>query len=433
MTQPCAAYWKADVVFMGVATEKGAMTPVEGSDGQAFTNKGRVTGFKIEEAFRGVSGATVETIEFGTSCDYGFKVGERYFVYGSLDPKTGKVSVSSCSATKTLDQADGDIAYAHAVARGEQTPSIIGFVTREKRTDATAYRSQFPLEGIRIAIEGARQTVEAKTDEKGVFRVFGLQAGSYRVRALTPPELRLLYGKETIELKVSDGRCSGAGFTVTSLSTISGHVVDAEGSAVKTRVSLVPVDENNKAIPPAEGSIETYTDKEGNYKFDWIAPGRYMIAVNPHSQAGTSDPPYPRAFLPGVLDAAKASVITIVDGQNYEAEDFRLPSPLKERTIEGFVLMPDGSPAIGATAIIEFTDREWMEVVSTDAQGRFAFKAYDGFKYLIAGELRQVGIARHSAPVEVTAGATTEPLKLVISKTGYYTLRYVLRKREKQQ
>jgi hypothetical protein len=431
--QPCGAYWKAGVVFAGVATEKGEMTPVEGADGKVFTTAGRFTRFTVEESFRGVTGTTIETFEMGTTCDYQFKVGERYFVYGWLDPKSGKVSVHSCSATKSLDAASADLEYARGVARGERTPSIVGSVTRETRTDVASYRSHVPLEAIRITAESAGRTFETKTDAKGAFRFFGLPAGKYRVRALVPTELRLLYGPDTFEADVIEGRCRGDAFTVTSLSTISGNVVDAEGKAVKTKVNLIALDENKKEIPVAEGSVETYTDEAGRYTFDWVAPGSYTVAVNPRSQPGRFDPPYPRAFYPGVRNQAEASVIEVVDGERYEAETFRLPAPLKERTITGVVLMPDGSPAVGATVTLEYTDREWMELEGTDARGRFTLKVYDRFKYLIAAELRQDGQARHSEAVELTVGEAAKPLKLVINQPGYYTLRYNLRKRDKQQ
>ncbi len=435
--QPCSAYWRTDVVFTGVVSGVGPMTPVEGSGGKVFTMRDRVTRFTIEEAFRGVDGETVETFEHGTSCDYHFKQGERYFVYSSRDPKSGRIYVHSCSATKTFDRAEADLAYARGIVRGKLTPSIVGYVNRETRQSAGSYRSRLPLEGIRVVIEGSGKTVEVKTNARGGFEVFGLQAGKYRVRAVTPPELRRLYGEETIEVQVTAGRCGGGGFTVTSLSTIGGRVVDQKGKPIKTKVNLVLVDENNNELPQAEGTIETYTDAEGHYKFDWVAPGRYLIAVNARNQPGRFEPPFPRTYHPGVREADEAAVITIVDGQQYEAGELRLPPPLVERTIEGVVLMPDGRPAAHAGIILEFTDREWAEFESADAQGRFTLKVYEGYKYLVAGEVRRevqgVWCGWHSPPVEVISGATNEPLKLVITQTGFYRPRYVQQKQNRQQ
>lgn len=431
---PCGAYWKANVIFVGVVSEQGPHLPVEGSGGKVFTGNGRTTHFTVEEAFRGVSGETIETTEHGTSCDYHFKVGERYFVYGSRDAKDGKVYVSSCSATTTLDRAAAHITYARGVAQGEQTPSIIGYVSRETRTSAASYRSHSPLEGIRVIAQAAGRTAETKTDADGSFKFYGLPAGRYSVRALTPKELRLLYGKESVLVDVVDERCGGAGFTVTSLSTVGGRVVDAEGVAAKTRVSLVAVDEQNNELPSAEGLVEAYTDKDGRYKFDWVAPGRYLVAVNPRSQPGRSDPPFPRAYYPGVRDRAGASAITVVDGEHFEAGEFRLPPPLKECTLEGVAVHMDGRPVTGAIATLEFTDRPWIEIAGTDARGHFKFKVFEGFKYLVIAELRTNKRAVHSVPAEVMVNcAGMEPLRLVINTPGYYRTRHSRQAGTKQQ
>jgi hypothetical protein len=65
-----------------------------------------------------------------------------------------------------------------------------------------------------------------------------------------------------------------------------------------------------------------------------------------------------------------AEVILVADGEHCEVRDFRLPPPLKKRTVSGVALMPDGSPAAGATVTLEFTEREWIEIESVDAQGK---------------------------------------------------------------
>jgi hypothetical protein len=436
MSQPCSVYWSAEVVFAGTASETGPMTPVPGSDGKSFTTNGRITRFTVEAAFRGVSGATVEITEQGTSCDYNFKLGERYFVYASRDARDGKVYVYSCSPTKTLDRAAADLAYARGVTRGEPTPSIVGYVMRETRADASVYRGRQPLEGIKVLIEGGESPVELRTGADGTFRTFNLAAGTYRVRALTPPELRLLHSRETVEVRVGDGRCRGAEFVVTSLSTISGQVLNSEGvAAAQMPVNLVAVDENNRELPSAEQVVEARTDGAGRYKFDWVAPGRYLVAVNARNQPGRYDPPFPRSYYPGVRDAGRATVINVADGEHYVNHEFRLPPPLKQSMIEGVVLLPDGRPAAHALLTLEFTQREWIETETADAHGRFKLKVYDGFKYLLAGEVRREegGVWRgiHSPPVEIDSGAPVAPLKLIISEEGFYRVRYAQRKQRK--
>ncbi|HEX7176210.1 MAG TPA: hypothetical protein VF240_13190 [Pyrinomonadaceae bacterium] len=440
MYQPCGAYWSADVVFKGTVAEVGPLTPVPGSDGKVFTGAGQVTRFRVDEAFRGVAGDVVETSSEGTSCDYHFKPGEQYFVYGSRSARDGKIYVSSCSATKTQERATADLAFARGAVRGEPTPSLIGLVTREVREAASSYRSQRPLDGIEITIEsGGKSAARARTDAEGAFRVFGLSPGVYAVRARTPRELRHLkvYGPETAQVRVLEGRCSAAAFVVTSLSTVSGRVVDATGAPTKTKVNLVPLDESGAEVRPAEGTTEVYTDEGGRYLFEWVAPGRYRVAVNPHSQPGRSDPPYRRVYLPGVFDPARSAVINVSDGGQHEAEDFRLPAPLTTGTVEGVVVTPDGKPVPHALLTLEFTEREWIETERADEHGRFRLKLLEGYKYLVAAEVRsEVGgkwTGRHSEPAEVMAGEAGEPVRLVITRPGFYAPLYVQRKRKEQK
>ncbi|HEV2903472.1 MAG TPA: hypothetical protein VGW32_00400, partial [Pyrinomonadaceae bacterium] len=182
----------------------------------------------------------------------------------------------------------------------------------------------------------------------------------------------------------------------------------------------------------AEQSIQAYSDDHGRYKFDWLAPGRYVITVNSLNQPGSYDPPYQRTYFPGVTERARASVIELIDGQQLTVDDFAIGPPLQTRTIEGVVLMPDGTPATNARITLEFTERDWTETGSADALGRFSLKVYDGFKYIVAAEVRKEvqGVWRgtHSAGVEVTVGAVNEPITLTVSRPGFYRPRYVLRR-----
>lgn len=400
------------------------MIPVEGSGGRAFTTNGRFTRFKIENGFRGAEGETIDTFEHGTSCDYHFKPGERYFVYAGRNAKDGRLYVSSCSATRTIDQASNDVAYAEGVKRNEPTPSIIGSVTRETRRKANEYRQFVAVEGVRVLADGPNKRTEAYTDSKGVFRFFGLEPGEYNIRALTSSDLRVTYGSNTFTVRVLDGRCSGGQFALTSLPTISGRVLNADGLPEKIRLSLVPLDDAGNEIPPAEGPIETYSSDKGEYTFNGLAPGRYLVAVNWRNQPGTYDPPYPRAYLPGVSQRGQATVIDVSDGAQVNAGDFTLPSQLVRRIIEGVVLQANGAPAANALITVEFTDREWSETASADGEGRFKVTLFDGFRYLIAGEVRREVQGRwtgtHSLPKEVVVGPTNEPVMLTISRPGFY-------------
>ncbi|HEX5708415.1 MAG TPA: carboxypeptidase regulatory-like domain-containing protein [Pyrinomonadaceae bacterium] len=436
-TQPCTLYWNSPVVFTGVATEVGPPVPVEGQPG-IVTSRGRRTRFDVEEAFRGVAGDTVETYEQGTSCDYQFSVGERYLVYGARDAADGRIYVVSCSGTKELARAGRDLEFARGVAAGRATPSIVGSVTRETRASITVFAKRQPLDDVEVVVEGGGREARARTDADGNFSLVGLRPGTYKVRARTPSHLRFLYTEPVQPVAVAAGRCAIVHFNVTSLATVGGRVVDHTGAPVETKISLVPLDEEGRPAEPVEGVIENHTDDDGRYEFGWVVPGRYLLAVNSRGQPASYDPPFPRAYLPGVRDTARATVINVVEGMDYEAVEFRLPPPLVAREIEGVVTNPDGTPVPRAQLLLEFTERDGGEMTnSADEQGRFKLKVYEGFTYLLVAEARGQNAqgdweGRHSEEVEVTIGATNEPVRLVIDREGFHTPRYVKRKREKQ-
>jgi hypothetical protein len=202
--------------------------------------------------------------------------------------------------------------------------------------------------------------------------------------------------------------------------------VDTAGAPAQTKVSLVPLDESGAEVRLSERSIEDYTDGAGRYRFDSVAPGRYRVAVNPESPPGSSDLSYRRVYLPGVFDPARSSVVNVSDGGHHEAEDFHLPAPLPMATVEGVVVTPDGQPVPHALLTLEFIQGKWIQTASADEHGRFRMKLQDGFKYLLAAEVRFEVVegewtGRHSDPVEVMSGETTEPVRLVIEHPGIYT------------
>ena len=83
-TPVCAAYWRADAVFVGQLSK---ITPVvKQSDDELPT---ALLHFIVEQPFRGVTRAQVDVATlFGTSCDMKFDKGQRYLIYASFQVKT---------------------------------------------------------------------------------------------------------------------------------------------------------------------------------------------------------------------------------------------------------------------------------------------------------------------------------------------------------
>ena len=112
----------------------------------------------------------------------------------------------------------------------------------------------------------------ASTDDRGVYRVFGLPAGKYLV-SISP-----LRGP----ISVKSGEKAG-GITVTvagGAAELSGAVTDAGArGAFRLRVHLIPADAAEADNPFRY--YEIISEEGGAFRFKNIAPGRYRLLARP--------------------------------------------------------------------------------------------------------------------------------------------------------
>jgi carboxypeptidase family protein len=414
--QPCQNYWSAAAVFVGQATDISIISQNSGNGTVRYGGK-RVR-FSLIEAFRGVTGQTVEvwTGLGGGDCGYDFKQGDRYFVYAYRNQEDGKLGAGICSRTAPLSNASADLEYARAVARGKTGGIIFGIVVRYTRDTYLDYGEYKGVEGIPVIVERNDKRFNLLTDNKGMFQLDGFPAGGYKVWAEPPGNFRKPSAKEVV---VTEGGCAAAEFETTSLGAIKGRLIDFEGEpASKVDIKLIPPDTDGNEEKWRTREVSSYTDDRGNYRFDRVPPGKYVIVVNYEGQPSTYDPPYPRAYLPGKSDLAEAMVFSIAEGQEIEAPDFHLLPRLVRRTIEGVVEWPDGRPAIGAQVWLEHSERHRGEQYkSVDDQGRFSLECFESYKYIIHADVYDQK-QMHAEAVEVLVARGNEPVRLVITKPG---------------
>src|SRR5688572_28391517 len=88
------AYRNADAVFVGVVTS------IESQAQGSFRRE--KTRFRIAMAWRGVVDRAVDVWNSGTSCDYGFKVGEIYLVFARWDSFSNRLRTAVCTRTAPI-------------------------------------------------------------------------------------------------------------------------------------------------------------------------------------------------------------------------------------------------------------------------------------------------------------------------------------------
>ncbi|MBV8857435.1 MAG: hypothetical protein JOZ02_10930 [Acidobacteria bacterium] len=175
---PCSQYAEADAVFVGSVT---SIVPYDDPQSMAkaadeYKMAFERVSFRLERAFRGVEGGSVEVFDWMTSCRYGFAAGGRYLVYAYLDPNTRTLSTSYCSRTAELSKASADLAYLNGLASAAPKTLITGLLADHERR----------LNGVRVTAEGGGGLYRSASDKEGWFKLAVPKAGNYKVRIYLP-------------------------------------------------------------------------------------------------------------------------------------------------------------------------------------------------------------------------------------------------------
>lgn len=325
---PCQEFWRADAVFIGLATEVVAVD-WSGTNLVPFSQYRRLTArLSVEEVFRGVE-ATEVMFEMN-DCPYPFKQGERYLVYAHKG-RDGKLYQSiGRSRTRPLSEAGGDLEYIRGLSAAEDGSSVLGKVTRHTHNIRESRYDVEPLKDVRIILEGSDRRQEVVSDDEGRYQFVGLPTGTYKVRAELPAHLS--FDEQTI--KVTGRGCVPLDISARRDGQIVGRVLDADGQPVAyVPVSLVPADAGPEEIfsEGKDKGVWTFglTNEQGRFEFSQLAPGRYLLIINraefERTRGTERTRALPRLFYPGAADIGQATVIAVREGQRAREYNFSLP------------------------------------------------------------------------------------------------------------
>lgn len=142
-----------------------------------------------------------------------------------------------------------------------------------------------------------------QTDDRGIYRIYGLPAGHYKVSAGADPGgvgmrpsgyfQKTFYPDESDvnraavvdvteggETKNIDIRLGRRGQTY----TVSGRIIDADTnqplSGVQYSIGLIQQNQNQSSLSSTSGP-GTPTNSQGEFRMEGITPGRYVILINP--------------------------------------------------------------------------------------------------------------------------------------------------------
>ena len=387
--------------------------------------------FEVVEPFAGVSEKTITVWSSGYGCGALYHLGETYLVF-ARQSKEHPLQAVSCSTyplsqhfTKD-NQPDSELKFLRDIAhRNLDGADLRVRVYLSANYSMHGEKSDTKdLPGVEVKIEGEGKELHAVTDHDGWYQVKGLKPGNYVV-SIALPDGFLFAGdvKAKQEITLREYGCGTSVFNLSLNSGLRGTVKDENGKpVVGINVRLFSAElQDQIASEGFERSLYddgVVTDGHGEYQFKSILPGKYIISTN--FDGANSEFPYLRTFYPQTTDVKKTQIVSVEDGKTAGPFDVRLKSKLPMSTIEGIVVWPDGTPAVGARVELtlpdEFNDQA---VVETDGSGKFSLNVVKDRDYKLRVEWQEDdsdGSEKHKTSPLGWRIARSEPEYLTVSK-----------------
>jgi hypothetical protein len=317
----CQEAWKVSVgaVFLGRVVN---IEPIDGT-----TN--RVT-IEIEEAYRGVSGTSVQifTSASESACGYSFEQGDKYLVFANIDGT--KLIVDLCSATKPAKYASDDIAYLRSLPTLPNTARVYGtmkrytydpnFKPKLQPSPGEENRATVAMAGTPVRVRAMDGDHEALVDNEGNWDVGPIPPGTYRIMVALPKNMMLQIPPGMT------GRLPPKGcFHVDLRAESNGHILGRIVSEVPLRQYMLAEVEVFRA---EDANIDlfhpfgyAYRDR-GSGRFDVrpLPPGHYYLAVALHDKDNNTAV----VFYPGTDSPESEKIITLGDGESKSQQNFKI-------------------------------------------------------------------------------------------------------------
>lgn len=301
-----------------------------------------VAGFKftVQKVFKGTIKPGQElTVASTGMCSFGFEAADlgSEFLFFYADDETAMVPM--CSRSGHAKWRAADISWLENMDRVRGLTRISGIISQGFESALEGEKSAWkPRDGHTVRIMGNRRDIRLKTDVNGVYEIYGLPPGQYRIEPekiagytaaneiLTeiPSVAVTLYHKGHVEKQ----------FNFKIDNAIRGRLVDSEGLPLeRVKLELVPA----RGKPRKYFRAIDFTEKDGSFEFEDVPAGTYVIVGNPDNTI-TAENPYPRFYSPGTASREAATEVTIGPGDFLGNFTVKAPKPGETVVISGTLL-----------------------------------------------------------------------------------------------
>lgn len=354
------AYRNSDVVFVGTIEEMTPLATPRPGD-QEYVGSLLAVRFAVDEKFKGVQSDRVVLIAMGedTSCAIGFAVGKRYLVFARQSKEAGGLVTGMCDLTAGVDVSGTNLAYCRHISRTGAAPRVVGTVLEPTTPTIIGAREENrPVTGITVTLESRTTKLHATTDRDGGFVFADVPNGDYAIRFGLPDGWRLVAFRSSGAPDGSPGgehqiRVKGptviADAAVTSSGGIAGRLLDSKGHPLKDiMMAVVPRSLAATAVPGPQ--FPTYfSTSTGEFRFDVLPAGEYVLAVNWTMMVPRIDsPPFPAYAYRDPSNPEQPKVFDVRSGRVIELGDVKAPPPPPHVVIPVKLVNDQGEPAVGA-------------------------------------------------------------------------------------
>ncbi len=401
------AYEEADfvVVARAVSVEKAEAEKVvsEGriSSGEMYVAGVKSTAMRVERVYKGglkVGDEMIFAQGGGADCIRTFSeedVGRSFLFYVSKPSQRSRFwTAITCGRSRSVEDAGDDLLYLDKMEKVRGKTRLSG--TLEYWGDGGP-----SLGGRLIRVVGAKKTHEVKTDVNGVYEIYDLPPGEYKVELEAPagwkvdayspasiaslPTVEEAAGRKpprspvTIPVVIQDKRHTRLDISFEIDNSIRGRVLDAAGRPMRgVCVNAVPT-----RAEPKSGYHGDCTDEDGSFEMEGLEAGGYVLVANDEGRLSSSEP-FPTLYFPNVFERERAGVINVGAGDHLEGFDIFVPKAEETVTVEGVLLYSDGKPVVEEG--VQFKAEKVAANVAgdahakTDARGRFRIKILKGLE-----------------------------------------------------
>jgi hypothetical protein len=341
---------------------------------------------RVDEPFKGVQAASELWLDQpGHSCAPKFRTGEKALFYLHPGETPGSWEASGCHRTRDLESAADDLLFLRALPSAATRSRLSGEVFLYPHPATNPLRPRPALRGLPVRIRGAGKTIHTVTNADGVYEVYDLPEGSYRVEPDLPPGLiidfplfagggpmRFASPDSPIALPARGG--ASVSFALREGNQVSGRVVDPAGRPL----AGVPITlEPEQGATTLSSGLETKSREDGVFRLITVPAGAYRLVANrPGIASGRV--PFGAVYLPGTTQRNHARVFRVGTRDRVENVTLRVPRLQPTITVTGRAQLADGEPAPNAALSLLSGNRQESLPERSDSDGRFRVRLLAG-------------------------------------------------------